>query len=115
MKDLFDDPKNVVEETIQIIEISSFDENIFGKKMRGYYAIIHASKDAVDSKRNVYFMFNNMGQKIIAKDLDGHVAFKLVKEEEKVQTITEGKTYDVTVNQYMPAQTDGYALLEIEI
>lgn len=113
MKDLFDPPKNNAEETIQIIEMSSFDENLFGKSMRGFYARIHASKDAVDSNRLVHFLFNDMGQMIIAKDLGGHVAFKLVNENVNIQRIKNGNTYSVSVIRYMPAQTDGYALLEI--
>lgn len=111
-EDLFEPLKGNVEEIIQIIELSSFDEIIFGKTMRGYYAKIHASIDAEGYNRLVYFIFNNIGERIIAKDLEDRVAFTM-EENENVKQLIIGKTYKVTVERYRPAQADGYALLEI--
>ncbi len=96
-------------ETIAILDISAQDIHYLDQTLRYFLANIHASKDPEEMNRLVYFMFDNVGTHIIAKDINCKVAFEFV-DNIKISDITSGKTYPVEAHAYDCGEIDYYAV-----
>lgn len=96
-------------ETITILNISAQDIHYLDQTLRYFLANIHASKDSEEMNRLVYFIFDNVGTHVIAKDIKDKVAFEF-DDNIKISDITSGKSYPVETHTYNCGEIDYYAV-----
>ena len=96
-------------ETIAILDISAQDIHYLDQTLRYFLANIHASKDSEEMNRLVYFMFDNVGTHVVAKDIKNKVAFEF-DDDIKISDIMTGKSYPVDVHPYSCGEIDYYAV-----
>ena len=70
----------------------------FREPMIGFSGNIQVSTE-VDS-RDVYFIFDNKGEAVSAKDIAAHVMFSFDDINVNIESISAGDTFDVNVNRY---------------
>ena len=70
----------------------------FREPMIGFSGNIQVSTE-VDS-RDVYFIFDNKGEAVSAKDIAAHVMFSLNDTRVNIESISAGETFDVNVKRY---------------
>lgn len=85
-------------ESITINNIDSFIVHFFGELRKGFFGNIQVSTE--DDSRNVFFIFDNKGETVSAKDIDAHIMFSLDDISVNIESISAGETFDVNVKRY---------------
>ena len=96
-------------ETITILGIKPREIHDLNQTLRYFLANIHASKDPEEMNRLVYFMFDNVGTHVVAKDIKNKVAFEF-DDDIKISDITAGESYPVETHTYNCGEIDYYAV-----
>lgn len=85
-------------ESITINNIDSFIVQFFGELRKGFFGNIQVSTE--DDSRNVFFIFDNKGETVSAKDIAAHVMFSFDDINVNIESISVGDTFDVDVKRY---------------